>query len=349
MNPSGLFTASLLDSSARAFAAGSVSRMTDLQDESSLLDYWPFGEVVADTEIRVRNLAEAFATGRPEVFHLDVHWLQATYAARGVPVGMVATTLKCLRDELVDSLPEQSQGMAREYLESAIAAAENTPGQDESLLEPGAPMAELSQKFLLAVLEARRPDAEQLIQEALDGGASVNDLHLQVIAPAQAEIGRMWQAGEASIAEEHLGSRIVEDVLAFLRSRMPRASQHGRRVIVASVSGNLHDIGARMVSDHFEMAGWNALFLGADMPGGDLVGILKEFKAQLLALSVGLGLNLRATAQMIETIREACPGVSILVGGRPFSLIPDLWKDVGADGWAADASSAVAEGNRLAG
>jgi len=348
MNESGSFIASILESSTRAFAAGAVSRMTDLK-ESSLLDYWPFGQVVSDTELRVRNLAEALAVGRPEVFQLDVDWLRATYAARGVPPEIVGSTLACLRDELIESLPEDSAEMVRDYIESAMNRDYEPPDTTHSLLEGDGAHAELSRKFLLATLEGRRTDAEQLILDALDEGVSVTDLHHEVLAKVQAEIGRMWQFGEANIAEEHLGSRVVEDMLGILRSRADRADDTGRRVVVASVSGNLHEIGARMVSDHFEMSGWRSIFLGADTPAGDLVRMLNDFDAQLVALSGGLGLNLRAMAEIIAVIRDQRPGTPVLVGGLPFTLIPDLWKDVGADGWAANAPAAVAEGARLAG
>lgn len=349
MNDSGSFIATILDTSTRAFAAGAVSRMTDMKGTANLLDYWPFGQVVSDTELRIRNLAEALAVGRPEVFQLDVDWLRATYASRGAPVELVGTTLACLRDELLENLPDESQAMVRTYLDLAIEKLDEAADAGESLLAEVGPLVERARRFLLAALEARHDDARQLVLEALDEGVSVPELHLEVIARAQAEIGRMWQVGEVNIAEEHLGSRIVEDVLSLLRSRMPRTADTGRRVVVASVSGNLHDIGPRMVSDHFEMAGWKALFLGADMPAPDLVQILEDFDAQLVALSGGLGLNLRATAQVIAHVREKRPGTPIIVGGRPFSQVPDLWKDVGADGWAPDASAAVAAGSKLAG
>lgn len=348
MNEQGSFIATLLDSAARAYAAGAVNRMRERPGESNLLDLWPFGQVVADTELRIRHLSEALAAGRPEVFHLDVDWLRSTYDARGLSAGVLETTLECLRDELVESLPDQAVETTRQYLDGAIARLGQGPSATESLLEVDAPHVDLARSFLLAVLEGRRRDAGELVLDALDRGTTIPELHEHVIVRAQAEIGRMWQVGEVNIAEEHMGSRIVEEVLVLLRARMPQGRSNGLSVITASVTGNLHDIGARIVADHFEMAGWSSLFLGADMPAVDLVRAIRAFDAKLVALSVGLGLNVRATADMIETIRGSGITAPIIVGGRPFTAVPELWKDVGADGWAADAAGAVRVGARLA-
>ena len=77
-----------------------------------------------------------------------------------------------------------------------------------------------------------------MILDAHAGGVSIVDLHQFVITRVQAEIGRMWQIGDLGVAEEHLGSRIIEEVLMVLRRRMPHKPANGRTVIVASSPGN---------------------------------------------------------------------------------------------------------------
>ena len=160
-------------------------------------------------------------------------------------------------------------------------------------------------------------------------------------------MGRMWQVGDVDVAEEHLGSRIVEEALILLRARMPRVEENGHSVLVASVRGTLHDIGGRMVADHFEMAGWRSVFLGADTPTDDLVAAVEHFDIDLVALSAGLGLNIRATAEVVAAIRARRADLPVIVGGRPFSLLQELWQTVGADGSAPDAASAVREAEKL--
>ena len=66
-----------------------------------------------------------------------------------------------------------------------------------------------------------------------------------------------------------------------------------------------------------------------------------------MALSAGLGLNIRATAELVASIHASHADVPVIVGGPPFSELPDLWQTVGADGSASDAAGAVREGERL--
>lgn len=342
MDARGEFAAALLDASARALAAGAAARFRSGAEGG--IGGTPFGELVAEATARLTSLAEALATGRPEVWRLDVEWLRETHVARGVPACRLPGVLAGLRDELAEALPAGARERACVLLEESIAGlAEARP----PAAIPRAPDGELARALLGASLAGRRAEAERVAAGALAAGASVAELHA-ALERVQAELGRRWQAGEIGVAEEHLGSRVTEAVLHLVRERAPRAQERGRTALTASVAGNLHDIGARMVADRFELAGWRSLFLGADTPAGDLGRALEDLGPDLVALSVGLGTQLRAAAGLVAAVRARTAAV-VLVGGRPFRAIPDLWRDVGADGAAPDAAGAVEAGERLVG
>lgn len=353
MNQQGLFVAALLDASSKAFAAGTVLRMSEAGPEAAgLVGRWGFNELVKDTQVRLQFLAEALACGRPEVLDLDVDWLMTTYAARELPAGLLVKMLGCLRDELVESLPSDAGKLVSAYLQRSLDRLDGPLEPRACLIEADAPHATLAQRFLLAVLEGSRSRAVSVITEALEDGVSVVELRKHVVTKVQREIGRMWQIGEVNVADEHLGSRVVEDVLAQLRARTAQTGSQPvgeRSVLLASVSGNLHDIGLRLVADQFEMCGWRAIFLGANVPAADLVSAASDFTPHLVALSVGQATHLRSAAATIEALRSELPGQPILVGGEPLAKIEGLWKELGADGCATNASDAVAVGERLVG
>jgi methanogenic corrinoid protein MtbC1 len=342
MDEKGLFVAGLLDATAKAVASGAVERQLGSGPGGP-----DFTRVAADTEARLAYLSEALAAGAPELFVEHVAWLRDAYAARGASLELLRTNLEALREELHDSLPAPHDEAARGPVDAALAALAAGPRPLHHPVSAVGPHAERAQRFLLALLEARADDALQLVLDALDDGLGLSEIQLSVIAPAQAEMGGMWQRGEVQIAEEHVGSQIVADALTVLRQRIPRPDPEARRVVVASVGGNLHDLGARVVTDHFALAGWRTIFLGADSPGQDVAWTAAEFQADLIAVSVAIALQVRQTAALIETVRGVRPDCPILVGGGPFRQVPELWRAVGADGCAADAPGAVSTGEAL--
>jgi methanogenic corrinoid protein MtbC1 len=348
MNEQGELTATLLDASRKAFAAGAILRLQESGAEGqALVESWGFNRLVEDMQIRVHHLAESLACGRLELFRQDVSWLGAAFAGREVPREMLTHALSCLQAELKDSLPSELVETACYHVQAGLDVLSMPASKPDSLLKEGNSHVELAREFLLALIEGRRNDALAAVLDAHQAGVPVNDLHLHVIQVAQNEIGAMWQAGDATVAEEHLSSRIVEEVLFALRERMPQADAIKRCMLAASVPGNLHDIGARMVGDHFEMHGWSVHFLGANVPAADIANAAAERQVDLVALSAGLALQVRATRDAIQAVRASSPDLPILVGGRPYVIVPDLWKDVGADGFAADPVQAVEVGTRI--
>ena len=99
--------------------------------------------------------------------------------------------------------------------------------------------------------------------------------------PSLYRIGEKWQANKVSVAQEHIASAIVQLAMTagLLRSQPP--PMVGKRVLLACVAANNHAIGLRMVSDAFQLAGWEVQYLGADVPTSALVGQVVEWKPDL--------------------------------------------------------------------
>ena len=346
MDPQGQFVAALLDASGRAYASGAVQRLRDHAPESEV-DRLGSARLIADTQARIACLAESLASGRPELFEHEITWLGSTWTARGVSRQLLNGLLVSLREELAEDLPTVAATRACEVIDRALGRLSAELPESATALVDGLPHLELARQFLGAILEGHRRPALDLIAQAFESGVTIPELHGHVLARVQSELGRLWQVGSTIASEEHVGTRIVEDALALLRVHMQPEPTNGRCVLIASVRGNLHDIGARMVADQFELAGWRSVLLGADTPTDNLVEAASLFSADLLALSAGRGHNVRATAEIVSVVREHLPHLPVLVGGRPFSLLPDLWQAVGADGSAIDAPGAVREGSRL--
>jgi MerR family transcriptional regulator, light-induced transcriptional regulator len=134
-------------------------------------------------------------------------------------------------------------------------------------------------------------------------------------------------------------------IMSQLYPRFFSARRNSRRLVSTSVGGDLHEIGMRMVSDFFEMEGWDTFYLGANTPTSGTLQQAAERTPHVLAISATMSFHLHIVAELIAATRSAGNPPFILVGGAPFNSVPGLWKDVGADGYAPDADGAISLAN----
>jgi len=361
MQPLDKQFAASIDNVSRALAEWTVQEMYERKPEFERL-YPADGRALWKGEIinRLQFLAEAIAADCPAIFVQSVEWARAGFMARGFETAHLAISLETLSEVLRSELPTQVADRACAMIEKGLVPArrKESPRDDAVLVSAfthDGVDAKRAQEYLNNLLERHQARAVDVLLEAVRSGKSVAQVYETVIAPALAEVGRLWHINEATVADEHYVTPATQNAMAVLRMKLPKALPNGKRALAASIGGDLHDVGIRMVADLLESEGWQVDCLGANMPTGDLVehGIDEVGRPQfdLFALSASTGLMVRATAGAIEALRAAAPEhrLPIMVGGGPFAYVPDLWKVVGADGCASTATEAVTVAKRLAG
>jgi methanogenic corrinoid protein MtbC1 len=212
-------------------------------------------------------------------------------------------------------------------------------------------LAALVDRYLAAQLAGdRRAALRTILDEALAAGVSVPDLYLKVLQPAQHQIGRLWEENRIGVAEEHLATAISQLVLAHLYPLLPRAPDNGRRVLIACVAGELHDMGARITADFFEMAGFGVRFLGADVPIESLAAMAREDPPDLLVLSTTMTFNVPALRDSALRVREAVGSrLHLGAGGHALAWAPGLGKQLGVQVSGDDLPAMIAAARRLLG
>jgi MerR family transcriptional regulator, light-induced transcriptional regulator len=303
--------------------------------------YGPSGreKCLEDAHYHLRYLIQALAAGEPELFADYVRWARTMLETRGIPASDLRDNILLLETIVEEVL---SSTDAAECFSQAKTALDQS-GSIESCIQPSNPHGELARRYLELLLAGARADATRLILDAADSGVSLRDLYLDVFCVAQYELGRLWQTNEISVAEEHYSTAATQLIMSQLYPRIFNRPSNGLRLISATIGGELHEIGARMLSDLFELDGWDTFYLGANVPVRDLVREIQSRSADLVALSVTMSYHLGEASKAIRTIREndGSSRVKIIVGGYPFRLAPDLWKEIGADGSAMAADEAV--------
>ena len=169
------------------------------------------------------------------------------------------------------------------------------------------------------VLAMDAPSLERVLWRgaiSLDGQAFLDD----VIEPLLERIGERWVAGEINPTQEHLGSDVIDRILAQLADSSSAAE--GPTLIVATLSGERHGLGARLVSAAAAVHGWRVTYLGTDLPVSDIVSATNAISATAVAISVVSQERLDSTVTDLGTLRELVnTEVEVFVGGRGAQML----------------------------
>lgn len=308
--------------------------------------YGPNGRTKSrqDAVYHFSYLADALDFGSQALFDDYIGWVKVLLEQRGVRSEDLEHHLVCMADVVRERMPAPVAASAVAMIEGARTALPQMPKTSASVIDPGQPLSSLALEYVHTLLGGYRGAAGRLAFDAAERGEPVRRLYLHVLQPALREIGRLWQMNRISVAQEHFCSAATQVVMSQLLTRAAAAERCGRSVVVACVSGDLHDLGARMVADFFDMVGWETYFCGANTPHGAVVQSVVERAADVLAVSATMGYHLHEVQDLIDRVRAdpRCARLRVMVGGHPFIVDPALWRTVGADGTAADADAAVA-------
>ncbi|MGB8212430.1 MAG: cobalamin-dependent protein [Anaerolineales bacterium] len=304
---------------------------------------------VRDEGYHLTYLSEALAAGDTALFNEYLAWAKVLFAGLKFREDVLAVTLETTRQVLEEKLPAESRQAALEYLDRGLQSLAGAPARLESYIEADAPLARLARRYLEALLQGERASASQMILEAARQGTPIKDIYLHVFQRSQREIGRLWQTNQIGVAQEHFCTAATQLVMSQLYPYIFASERKGRRMVATCVGGELHEIGARMVADFFEMDGWDTYFLGANTPMESVLRTVAERQADVLAISATMTFHISKVSELIAGLRSAgLEGrTKVLAGGYPFNIAPELWKTVGADGYASDAQQALAVAERL--
>ncbi len=302
-----------------------------------------------DAGYHLSFLAQALALGNQSLFTDYVAWAKVMLAQRRVLPADLAFHLGCMAEVVEEKLPAGLGGLAAGFVRAAVEAMPSMPEDLPTFLDEGQPLSPLAHQYLAALRRGERHIASRLVLEAVAGGTPVRDIYLHVFAPVQRELGRLWQTNRMSVADEHYCTAATQLVIAQLYPYIFGAEKKGVTLVATCVAGDLHELGVRMLADFFEMDGWDTFYLGANTPHAGVMAMVAERRADVLAISATIPYHVEAVRDLIQAVRQnpACAGVKLLAGGRPFMRNPELWREVGADGFAVDAQEALIVANQL--
>jgi 5-methyltetrahydrofolate--homocysteine methyltransferase len=187
-----------------------------------------------------------------------------------------------------------------------------------------------------------QPGTVELVEEAIEKGVDIKELIVEGLTGAMDIVGRNFESGKYLIPDMLASAEAVGEAMDLLSPHLEGAGMESKgKVIIATVKGDLHDIGKNIVSTMLKGAGFEIVDLGTDVPTDKIVQSVKEQDPRFLGLSALLTTTMREMEGVINALKDGGmrEKVKVLIGGAPTS--PEFAEKIGADTHCADAFQAV--------
>jgi 5-methyltetrahydrofolate--homocysteine methyltransferase len=191
-----------------------------------------------------------------------------------------------------------------------------------------------------AVVGGKRKEVSTLIPALLDAGTEPRAILDNALIPAMAEVGEKFKRGEIFVPEMLVSARAMKAGMQIIEPRLLAAGIKPEFVaVIGTVEGDLHDIGKNLVATMWKGSGIDVIDLGTNVTPAQFVTAVQQHKAQLVGLSALLTTTMPAMKETVKHLRAAGLSVKVLIGGAP--ITQTYADEIGADGFAKDAASAV--------
>lgn len=191
-----------------------------------------------------------------------------------------------------------------------------------------------------AVIKGDQNAALSLTKEALDEGTAPESVLKEGLIAGMNVIGARFKNNEVYIPEVLIAARAMKSAMEILEPKLVEAGVKPlARAAVGTVQGDLHDIGKNLVIMMLKGAGFQVVDFGVDVTPENFVAKVKESGVQVLGLSALLTTTMPSMEKSIKALKGAGVDVKIMIGGAP--VTQGYADKIGADGYAADAASAV--------
>jgi 5-methyltetrahydrofolate--homocysteine methyltransferase len=189
-----------------------------------------------------------------------------------------------------------------------------------------------------------------LVQQALDAGVAPAKILAEGLVAGMDVVGDKFRRDEIFMPEVLISAKAMQCGMDVLRPKLKESGvKLAGKIVLGTVKGDLHDIGKNLVGMLLEGAGFQVVDMGIDVRSDKFVEAVKAQKPDIVGLSALLTTTMPKMKEVIESLVEAGvrTGVKVVVGGAP--VTEKFAKDIGADGYAPDAASAVEKVRELVG
>ncbi len=166
------------------------------------------------------------------------------------------------------------------------------------------------------LLQGDKEKCISIVEKLITEKTNIKDIYVDLLQRSLYHVGKMWEQGQLSIADEHMGTEITKCLMNKYADKITANKKVGKTALITCVDKEFHEIGARMAADVFELNGWNTYFLGASTPTKEIVKFIEIKKPDVVGLSFNFYMNLLRLLEVIDHIRKNYPDQKIIIGGQ---------------------------------
>ncbi|MDO4535034.1 MAG: homocysteine S-methyltransferase family protein [Clostridium perfringens] len=229
---------------------------------------------------------------------------------------------------------------SREFIEY-YKANENKDNKQTIIIE------ESAKDLKYMIIKGLKEDAKEETRRLLKVKKELEIVN-EYLIPALDEVGFSFEKGEIFLPQLVSSAEVVQKSFEVLKENLSKSDKekiNNGKIILATVKGDIHDIGKNIVKVILENYGYEVIDLGKDVPIEKVINALKKHEAKLVGLSALMTTTLKSMEETIKTIRESNIDTKVFVGGAV--LTKEYAKDIGADFYAKDAKESVEIAKRV--
>ncbi|MFC1682594.1 corrinoid protein [Candidatus Zixiibacteriota bacterium] len=198
------------------------------------------------------------------------------------------------------------------------------------------------------VVHGQADQVAELTQKGVQDGLAPLEILNHGLIAGMDEVGQKFRDGEMYVPDVLVAARAMRAGMDILRPLLAQSDAPSMgKVILGTVQGDLHDIGKNLVGIMLEGAGFEVIDLGADVPPEKFIAAVREHRPRIVGMSALLTVTMMGMKTVLDTMKSEGlrEEVSAMVGGAPVTR--EFAEEIGADGWAHDAVSAVSRAKEL--
>lgn len=211
----------------------------------------------------------------------------------------------------------------------------------ETTTDNGPQINEMQDKLKTAVLKGNRNGIVKITKEALESGEKPAELLNQVLLPAINQVGEFFDQGKYFLPQLIASAEAMKNSIEVLEPLLQTegTGEEMPVVVIATVEGDIHDIGKNLVALMLKNHGFHVIDLGKDVPQAKILESAKEHHAEFIALSALMTTTMQRMREIVATAKEEGITAKIIIGGAV--ITQEYADEIGADGYSKDAADAV--------